>query len=270
MNKAAAPQWPDGRAYHIGLARGEVAAQILLVGDPARAERISARFSTVRVTRRCREYVTYTGQILGAEVSVMATGMGPDNTEIAIVELSSLVDNPVFLRVGTCGGLRPEIRVGEIVISTASVRLESVSGAYVEPGHPAIAHRDCVVVLEAAAKRLGHAHHVGLSATAAGFYGAQGRSFGTVPPRDAQLLQRLAAQGVLNMEMESSALFTLAGLMGARSGSVCAVIGNRVTDEFIKESAKHEAEERAIDTALHALQILRALDARGGLASVLP
>lgn len=270
MSKASAPKGSAGRAYHIGLIRGEVAREILLVGDPARAERIAQRFSTVRVTQRCREYVTFTGTCAGAEVSVMATGMGPDNTEIALAELLPLVEQPVFLRVGTCGALQAHLSCGTLVISTASVRLETVTAAYVEPGHPALAHRDCVVALEAAAKRLGHAHAVGLSATAPGFYGAQGRAFGTVPPRDAALLQRLAAQGVLNMEMESSALFTLAGLTGARSGAVCAVVGNRVTDEFLDESAKLAAEERAVGTALSALQILRALDALGGLSSVLP
>ena len=93
----------EGVQYHIGCGPNDLADQILLCGDPARAERVSGLFDEVELERRNREYVTFTGTHEGRRVSVMATGIGCDNTEIAVVEISQLVEAPVLLRVGSCG-----------------------------------------------------------------------------------------------------------------------------------------------------------------------
>lgn len=262
---AGAPRGGGGRAYHIGLLSGDVAEELLLVGDPARADRIAARFDSVRVSTRCREYVTHTGPFRGREISVMATGMGPDNTEIALVELKPLLRQPTVIRVGTTGALQRDIQLGELVISLEALRIESVTGFWVEPEFKARASSVVTEALAASARNLKVTVHQGLTATAPSFYGAQGRSVGAVVPRDRGLLDRLAAQGVLNMEMETSVLFVLGELLGMRTGAVCAVIGNRATDSFLDDPvAKHAAEDRATDVALGALDALRPSAGTGG------
>lgn len=254
-----------GRQYHIGLAPGDVAPWILLVGDPARADRIAGRMTPRRLTASHREYRTHTGTIGGREVTVMATGMGADNTEIAVIELLACRPRPTFLRVGSSGALQPGIPVGDVVISTGAVRLESTTLGFVEPGFPALAHHEAVLALVSAAEALKAPYHLGLTATAAGFYGWQGRRGNALPPRDPELTERLARQGVLNFEMEASALFTLATLAGARAGCVCAVFANRPKDEFIAPDRREAAEDLAIGVALRALDFLDRMDssARG-------
>ncbi len=254
----------DGRQYHIGVAPGEVAPWILLCGDPARADRIAQRFAPLRISRRHREYVTHTGSLGGREVTVMATGMGCDNTEIAVVEILPCVRRPTFIRVGTSGGLRPEIDVGSLVVSTGAVRIESTSLGFVEPGYPAVAHHEVVLALVSAAAELGTVFHVGLTATAAGFYGWQGRRGSHFEPRDPELVERLGRQNVLNLEMEASTLFTLATLGGVRAGAVCAVFANRPADRFIEAADRIPAEDRAVAVALRAIDHLAAMDARSG------
>lgn len=253
----------DGRQYHIGLKSGEAAPRIILVGDPERADRVAGRFDKTTLTRRCREYVTHTGELGGRDVTVMATGIGCDNMEIAVVELLACVTDPVIIRVGSCGALQPDIAVGDAVISTSAVRLESTSLGFVEEGYPAHAHHEAILALVSAAADLGVSHHVGVTAAAAGFYGLQGRSGNAIEPRFPDMPERLAKQGVLNLEMETSTLFTLATLARVRAGAVCAVFANRPANAFIAADDKHSAEDRAISVGLRALEYLDAMDAKG-------
>lgn len=255
----------EGRQYHIGVAPGEVAERILLVGDPARADKVAARFDSVRLRRTSREYVTITGEYRGAPLTVTATGIGCDNTEIAVIELTQCVERPTFIRVGSCGALAPGIELGDLVISTGAVRLESTSTYFVPEGYPAVAHHEVVLaLLEATADLPDRRAHAGLTATAAGFYGAQGRNVPGFPPRDPELPARLAAIGVKNMEMECSLLFTLAQLRGLRAGAVCAVYANRGADTFVDTDLKDRAEAAAIEAGLGAVEVLRRMDATRG------
>lgn len=254
-----------GRRYHIGLGPGEVAASILLVGDPARADRVAALFERVELERRNREYVTYTGTHQGRRLSVMATGMGPDNTEIAVVELCQLVENPTMIRCGSSGGLQPEVKIGDLVVSRAAYRLETTSLQFVGEGYPAAAHPEALLALVQAADEIGRRYHVGITATAPGFYGAQARDVPGFPPRHPNLVEDLARQGVLNLEMETSCLFSLASLRGFRAGAVCAVYAARPHGAFVTPEEKDAAEGRCIHVGLRALHLAAALEAsRGG------
>lgn len=254
---------PEGRQYHIGLAPGEVAPAILLVGDPSRADRVAARFDRVRLTRRQREYVSHTGEVGGREVTVVATGIGCDNTEIAVMELLNCVTPSVLLRVGSCGALQPDVPLGDAVISTGSVRLESTSLAFAREGYPALAHHEVVLALISAAEGKSVPYHVGLTATAPGFYGWQGRSGQPIRTRFPDLPDELAAQGVVNFEMEASTLFVMAALANVRAGAVCAVFANRPQDSFVEGEEKREAEARAITVGLAALDVLDFMDEGG-------
>lgn len=254
----------EGRQYHIGLAPGEVAPWILLVGDPSRAERVAEHFQQIELRRENREYVSVTGTYRGLPVTVMGTGIGCDNTEIAMVELLRCCRHPTILRVGSCGALDRAIDLGDSMISRGAVRLESTSLAYAESGYPALAHHEVVLALISAAESLGVSYHAGMTATAAGFYANQGRSDDIFESQVPDLVERLGKMKISNFEMESSTLFTLASLAGVRAGTVCAVFGNRVRNEFIAPEKKGPAEHNAIRVALRALEFLAQMDENRG------
>lgn len=257
-----------GKQYHVGTAPGDVAERILLVGDPARAEKVASRFDSIDVRRANREYVTITGVYKGAPLTVTATGIGTDNTEIAFVELSQCVENPTFIRVGSSGALRDGIELGDLVISTGAVRLEATSTQFVPEGYPAVAHHECVLALLEASQALSDRQaHLGLTATACGFYGAQGRQVPGFPPRYPERPAQLGALGVCNMEMEASLLFTLGQVSGLRTGAVCAIYANRGADTFVDTDAKDQAEAACIETGLGAMEVLRRMDAARGDAA---
>jgi uridine phosphorylase len=261
---AVDPSGPSGRQYHVGVAPGEVAPSILLVGDPARAERVAATFDTVRLERRNREFVTFTGAHRDLPVTVVGTGMGAPNTEIAVVELGRCVSRPVLVRCGSCGALQPELRLGDLVISSGALRLENTSSQLVDPGYPALADPEVVIALVEAVDRAGLSVHVGITATAPGFYAAQGRAGlgGRVPDPDP--IERLARQAVLNLEMETSCLLTLATLAGLRAGAVCAVYASRAEDTFVDDDQRAAAERACTAAGLEALHVLARMDAQRG------
>jgi uridine phosphorylase len=263
MSTANDPRGAENRQYHIGLRPGEVAPSILLVGDPTRARRVvEAHFESYGEPVCEREFVTYTGVCRGRPTSVMGTGMGAANTEIAIIELCQCFEDPTkiaIIRAGSCGGLQPHIGLGDLVITQAAYRLEETTLAFVGPGYPAAAHPEAVISLLWAAEEFGVRHHLGVTATASGFYGAQGREQPGFPPRDGHVEATLARQAVTNLEMETSALLTLSTLRGFRAGAVCAVYANRVHNTFIAHDEKGPAETKCVEVALRALDRLAQL-----------
>lgn len=251
----------EGRQYHIGCKPGDVAPYILMCGDPARAHLVADRFDNARAPITNREYVTITGEYKGIPLSVMATGMGPDNTEMAYVEISQIVENPTCIRIGSSGALRKEMELADLVISSGAVRLENTSTMYVVEGFPAVAHYECVLALLEASQRLNVPHHFGLTATSPSFYGGQGRRVPGFAPRDEGITKKLHDMNVCNLEMETSCLLTLAALKGCRAGSVCAIYANRYHDVFVDDAMKDEAEKRCIEVGLGAIETLAKMDA---------
>jgi uridine phosphorylase len=248
------------RQYHIGLGRGDLAEYILLPGDPDRTARIATRLDSVEFERRNREFATVTGSYRGQPVSVVSTGIGTDNVEIVVAEILAITERPTFIRVGSCGSLQPEIGLGELVITSGAVRLEATTSFFVHDGYPAVADFEAVVALVEAADRLGHRAHVGVTATAPGFFGAQGRPIPQLPIRYPDLAEEMARQRVLNFEMEASALLVLAGLAGSRAGVVCAVYAQRSTGDFVTGDEKERAEAACVETGLEGLVILAEMD----------
>jgi uridine phosphorylase len=263
LTKADAPM-AGGRQYHIALERGELAEYILLVGDPGRVAKVKSRWDGVELDRSNREITTATGTYRGMRLSCLSTGMGTDNVEIVLAEIMEITDAPVLIRIGSSGALQPEIALGDLIVSTGAVRLENTTDFYVHPGYPAIAHRDVVWALEAACRQAGFRHHVGLTATASGFYAPQGRQMRTLPVRYPELADELRRQRVANLEMESSALFVLAHLAGLRSGTICAAYAQRADGTFLEGAAKEAAEARCIDAGLAGIHLLWQADTAGG------
>ena len=263
LTQADAPRTGD-RQYHIDLKRGELAEHVLLVGDPGRVAKVSSRWDAVELERSNREITTATGTYRGMRISCMSTGMGPDNVEIVLAEVMEITDAATFVRIGSSGALQPEIGLGDLIVSTGAVRLENTTDFYVHPGFPAVAHRHVVWALEQACRDLGYPHHVGLTATASGFYAPQGRAMRTLPVRYPELAEELRRQRVANLEMESSALFVLAHLAGLRSGTICAAYAQRTDGTFLEGAAKEAAEARCIDAGLAGIHLLWQVDADGG------
>ncbi|HEX5465506.1 MAG TPA: nucleoside phosphorylase [Candidatus Limnocylindrales bacterium] len=252
---------PQGeRQYHIALGPGELAEYILLPGDPDRTERIAARFEHVESQRRHREFASATGTYHGRRISVVSTGIGTDNMEIVVAEILAITDRPTFLRVGSCGVLQEGIELGDLVISSGAVRLEATTGYYVHEGYPAVADHVMVGALVEAAHRLGRAAHVGITATAPGFFGAQGRPVPRLPIRYPDLAAEMARQGVVNFEMEASALLVLAGLAGCRAGVVCTAFAQRTSGRFVEGDEQAAAEAAVIEVGLEALGVVAEMD----------
>jgi uridine phosphorylase len=193
-------------------------------------------------------------------VSIVSTGIGTDNVEIVVAEILAITERPTFIRVGSCGALQPGMELGDLVITTGAVRLETTSAWFVHDGYPAVAHHEAVLALLEAANGLGHRSHLGITATAPGFFGAQGRPIPQLPIRYPDLAEDMARQRVMNFEMEASALLVLATLATCRAGVVCAVYAQRSTGRFVEGAQKDAAEAACVETGLESLRILAEMD----------
>lgn len=142
------------KQYHTQVGREDVGRYVLLPGDPKRCSKIAGYFDHPRLVADSREYVTYTGTLDGVKVSVTSTGIGGPSAAIAIEELS-LCGADTFLRVGTCGGMQPEVKSGDIVVATGAVRMEGTTREYAPIEYPAIASLKVVNALNCAAQELG-------------------------------------------------------------------------------------------------------------------
>lgn len=216
-----------------GLRPGQVAERVFLCGDPARVDRIAERFDRAERVCEIREYRVVTGSLRGTPVSVASTGIGAPSTAILVEELVRL-GATTFVRVGNSGGLSPRLELGDLVVTTGAVRDDGTSRSYVVPEYPAVADPRLVTALLDAARRLGVPHHAGITWSLDAFYARNAvlREDGSLAPMTAHgywpshLGHRIAdmrAAGVLNCEMESGVLLTLAGLYGVRAGCVCVV-----------------------------------------------
>lgn len=269
----ASTEYFVGKQYHIGLSPGELERYILLCGAPERVAKVAHYFDDglTRPESRHREFVTVSGHYKGIPLSVMATGIGTDNTEIAVIEATQCFDGsairPTFIRIGSCGAIKEGIEVGDLVISGAALPRENTSSFYLPAGTKVFAHPDILKSLESAAQKLAYTFHTGVTCSTSSFYAGQGREAPGFPIRDDAkreiLFPELLSAGVLNFEMETSTLFTLAKIStcAIRAGAVCAVYAARHANQGFDPGALEEAEKRCIETGLEAIRILAELDA---------
>jgi uridine phosphorylase len=242
--------------YHLEVAPGDVADSVLLPGDPGRVEKITDEWDEAEVVADHREYRTATGTYDDTPISVTSTGIGSPSTAIAVEELAR-VDADTFIRVGSTGAIQEETDIGDLIITSGAVRQEGTSSEYVREEYPAVADHAVVAALAAAAETLGYDYHVGLTASTDSFYAGQSREgFEGFLARDSEeKIEELRRAGVLNFEMEASALLTLANIYGLRAGAVCTVYADRTTGEF-----RVEGERRAARTASKAVSMLAEMD----------
>ncbi len=206
------------REFHLNMVKGDVGRYCILPGDPGRCERIAAYFDEPKQVMFNREYMTYTGTLLGEKVSVVSTGIGGPSASIAMEELIHLGAD-TFVRVGTCGGMALKVQSDDVVIATGAIRMEGTSKEYAPIEFPAVADLQVTTALVNAAKKLGKPWHAGVVECKDSFYGQHSPE---TMPVSYELLNKWEAWlklGTLASEMESAALFTVAAARGVRCGS---------------------------------------------------
>jgi uridine phosphorylase len=216
-----------------GLRSGDVAPWVFLCGDPARVGRIAAGFEDARTACDVREYRVVTGRRDGVPLTAASTGIGAPSTAILLEELVKLGAH-TFVRVGNSGGLAPDLALGDLVITTGSVRDDGTSRTYVVPEYPAVADWRVVGALVDAARERGVRWRAGVTWSLDAFYARNAiagpgdamtsMSVGGYWPHGlAERIADMRMARVVNCEMESGAILTLAGLFGVRAGCICVV-----------------------------------------------
>lgn len=254
----------EGMQYHIGLRKGDVGKYVILPGDPKRCEKIAKHFDNAKLIADSREYVTYTGYLDGVKVSVTSTGIGGPSASIALEELVR-VGADTFLRVGTCGGMQPEIMGGDLVIATGAIRMEGTSKEYAPIEFPAVANLDITNALVQAAKELKKKYHVGIVQCKDAFYGQHEPE---TKPVDYELINKWNAWvrlGCKASEMESAALFVVGDYLKVRVGSSFLVVANQEREKLGLENPVIHDTESAIEITIQAIRNLIKQDKEAGI-----
>ena len=271
---------PENKIYHLNLSKDEIANDIILVGDPDRVSVISNKFESIEHKIQNREFVTHTGILNGKRISVIATGIGPDNIDIVVNELDALVNIDFknrtinkkkktlnLIRLGTSGALQKDIEVDSFLASSFGLGLDNIAHFY---------ESEEIIEQKMSSKYKQHANwpenlsnpyivkasdnllslfpdvKKGITATAPGFYGPQGRTL-RLNPYISNLHEKMESfnykeNRITNFEMETSALYFLGKSLGHNTLTICAIIANRLTKEYSKDYKK--TVEKMIDLVL--------------------
>ncbi|HKK41193.1 MAG TPA: nucleoside phosphorylase [Bacteroidales bacterium] len=260
----------DGSIFHLHLLPEDISHRIVIVGDPGRVDMFASLMDNIRVQKENREFKTVTGSFENTEITVISSGIGTDNIDILINELDALanidlktgipVAEPVpltIVRLGTSGGLRADIPAGAYVLAETAIGFDGLLHFYegydwmLDTGladylteylewpdtlsYPYAVNADKEMV-----ERFSRENFVkGITISAPGFYAPQGRRL-RLETFDNEINDRLSkfsymGRTISNYEMESSAIYALSGLLGHKAVTICLVIGNRVTGEFIND-----------------------------------
>ncbi|MEY2835551.1 MAG: hypothetical protein RLZZ557_1213 [Bacteroidota bacterium] len=255
-----------GAIYHLDLRPEEIADTIITVGDPFRVEKVSRHFDSIEHQSHHREFITHTGYIGSSRISVVSTGIGPDNIDIVMNELDALVNinfeqrmpaderkTLKLVRIGTSGSLQADIPVDSFVASTHGLGLDNLMHYY-----PFVNNDEESAILQSFRNqvhlnpnlsspyvfgaggillaKLAEDCHVGITATCPGFYGPQGRNLRmglSMPSLNPELTAfRLGNHRITNFEMETAALYGLSRCMGHQAMSMSAIVANRIAGQF--------------------------------------
>lgn len=219
---------------HLRANPGDYAEAVLVPGDPLRAKYIAENFfDSPRQVNGERGMLGYTGTFRGAPISVQATGMGCPSAAIVIEELVQLGAKRI-IRVGTCGGLQPDMQLGDLIIALTAIPADSTAAHYIGEPHCPTADWDIIHGAVHAAKELGKPVRVGPIVSSDIFYNP-----------DAGQYQRWSDRGVLAVEMEAAVLFTLGALRKVKTGCLLTVSDVVIEGEFIRIS--DEEMKKAVD-----------------------
>ena len=263
---------PDGSVYHLNLKPENIAHDIIFVGDPDRVEKITQFFDSIEFSIQKREFKTQTGIFKGKRLTVLSTGIGPDNIDIVLNELDALVNIDLntrqpkeqltslnIIRIGTSGSIQADIPVDSFVLSKFGIGLDNMLRSYIVD---AVTHTDmedafmthtqwdvrkgrpyAIACSESLEKRMeSNQIHKGITATIGGFYGPQGRVL-RLPIQDSGLNAKMdtfqfKGNRITNLEMETTAIYGLSALLGHNALSLNAIIANRASGTFNEDPTK--------------------------------
>lgn len=264
----------DGSVYHLGLLPEHIGDTIITVGDPERVAKVSQYFDEIWIQKSVREFVTHTGIFKGKKITVISTGIGTDNIDIVFNELDALVNIDLktrtektehhslnIIRIGTSGSLQEDIEVDSILASSYGVDLgplqhfyptsdqenttldikDSFQKVLIQEGlHIPIAVTPASTLL---LEKIAKGFHRGITLTAPGFYGPQGRSLrgkSTLKESFFSAVSTLSIQGhrVTNFEMETAGIYTMATLLGHRALSINLILANRQSKKFSTQGSE--------------------------------
>ncbi|HOY38856.1 MAG TPA: nucleoside phosphorylase [Bacteroidales bacterium] len=251
----------DGTIFHLHLLPHQIADDILLVGDQGRVDMISKHFEKLETRVQNREFVTQTGVYNGKRITVISTGIGTDNIDIVVNELDALVNIDMqsrtekpekkslnFIRIGTSGGMQPYLNAGDFLVSDTAIGFDGLLNFYHDSQrvcrsdyeeslisylnyHTALPRPYVVDADKTMIDMLGEGLHHGVTISAPGFYGPQGRELrlGLVDPDINSKISayRFGKEKITNYEMESSAIFGLSKMLGHKAVTVCVIIASR-------------------------------------------
>lgn len=260
---------PRGAVYHLDLRPEEIAGTVVTVGDPDRVREVSKHFDSVETTRQHREFISHTGYVGKKRLTVLSSGIGPDNIDIVINELDALVNidfetrqiknqlTPLnIIRIGTSGSLQADIPVDSFVAATHGLGVDNLLNFYRheqndeeqqllqsfvthtqlhgQMSYPYISHAAASLI-----KHFVKDFHQGITVTCPGFYGPQGRIL-RLGIRNPNLVNRLTdfrfgQHRITNFEMETSAIYGLGKLLGHNCLAINAIVANRIKQEFSKD-----------------------------------
>ncbi|MBT7601937.1 MAG: nucleoside phosphorylase [Anaerolineae bacterium] len=244
---------------HTKLKADDIGRYVLLPGDPGRCEKIAAYFDDPKHIAQNREYNTYTGTLLGEKVSVVSTGIGCPSAAIAVEELI-MIGADTFIRIGTSGGMQPEIRTGDVAVVNSAIRDEGTTLHYMPIEFPAIADLDVVLAMREGAKKLGIPYHVGPTQSKDSFFGEIEPDRMPVDSRLNQRWKAWTAGGTICSEMEASTIFILSSIHRKRAGGVM-LMGSlfektpETPEEFADLKARFDI-SRPIQVAIEGLKVL--------------
>jgi uridine phosphorylase len=275
----------NGSVYHLQLLPEHIAPNIIIVGDPGRVETVSRFFDKIDYKVQNREFITHGGTFNGKRVMVLSSGIGTDNIDILIHELDAAVNIDLktrmikkdhtalnIVRIGTSGALQKDIPVDSFIVSSHGLGFDgllnyyadlpkindfSISDAFIKQTnwHQNLPFPYAIKGSDKLIQQIGFDLKKGITATAPGFYGPQGRKLRLTPwveDFNQQLTDFIHLDHrITNFEMETSALYGLGGLLGHETVTVCAIIANRVAKEYSKNY--HLAVEQLIQLVLERL-----------------
>lgn len=241
------------RQFHIQCAPGEIGQYVLLPGDPGRTAMIANHLTDSKKVTQNREFTTYTGKIGSTPVSVTSTGIGGPSAAIAMEELIALGAH-TFIRIGTCGGMQPELVPGTLIIPTGAIRMEGTTREYLPLAFPAVPDFSLTQHLVCAAQSLAYPYCTGVVQCKDSFYGQHNPE--TMPIQKTLLdnWQAWKSAGTLASEMESAALFIVASARHVRCATILQMLWNQEREQITPDTEHAENDmTHAIETAIHAM-----------------
>ena len=253
--------------FHIRCAPGDVGNYVFLPGDPGRVPNIASYLKDAVPIAKNREFTTYTGDLDGVKVSVTSTGIGGPSASIAMEELTALGAH-TFLRIGTCGGMQPDLKPGTLILPTGAIRMEGTSQEYLPLAFPAVPDFSLLEQLVHAAEVKSYPYRTGVVQCKDSFYGQHAPETMPIHRALTDNWEAWKAGGALGSEMESAALFITAAARRLRCATVLQMIWNQERTAVTRDVDQADDDmTHAIAVAVDAMRAVIAKDQSGNPAA---